>query len=223
MRVFFTVLLFFLSNLIFAVQWDTSAQFGKRWSEMNERVYLSNQSYSFALHANLKNAKQIHFLFGPSYVFDFYTEEDLCETRGCFSQSHHKIGIDFGSGFVFEGLTLFALARVVLHGRGNQTLSGKSRLVFPASLKLFDNGTNEGELISRTLGYDLIFGAKWSLIDQLFLTVSFENAYEKNRIIDGEVQIRNGKGDELTLNSSMNTEWIRNNSSAFYFGLAYTI
>ena len=212
-----------LSSPLQAVDFDLVAQVGKRWAERNEQMLGTNQSYVLALHCKVPLRPIFKLLVGPSFVFDAYQAKDHCESKGCYSTSYKKIGVDLGGEFNFPLLTVFLYGRVLVYGRGEHKVSGRTKLRFPRSLSMFEAGSNEGGLKNQLLGFDLVSGMKWALIDKLSLMLSFELAFEKTRTDGGEIEVRNVHRDRLLLNSSLKSDWQTTNSSAIYLGLAYTM
>lgn len=215
-------LLLFTLN-IEAADIEVIAQAGKRWSETKSEIFASQQSYTFALHAKLPTQSVFSLVLGPSAVLDLYYTNESCEKRACFSANHYKIGIDLGGEFAFPLVRVFLHGRALVYARGHQKLRGKTMLHFPESLEIFENGMNEGELVKRSVGFNVVSGLKWSLFEELYVLLSFELAYEKIRTEDAAVKVSSKRGDLLHLGSSLKTDWHSNNSSAIYMGLAYTL
>lgn len=219
---FLLVLSVFLTSPLHA-KVEVLAQTGKRWSETKTQVLGSNQSFLFAVHGNFSLTDRVSIVAGPSLVLDHYKGLDKCESSSCHSSSYYKIGVDLGSEFTLPLITVFVHGRALVHSHGRSKVSGKTSLRFPETLKTFEGGNAEGELHSRSVGFNITSGIKWPLLEKLSVMLSLEMAYERSRTENGGLTIRNDKGETLHLGPSLKTDWISNNSSAIYIGLAYTI
>lgn len=223
MRRTFLILFLFLYSQRVCAEIEFQAQMGKRWLEAKDRIHASDQSYVFAVHGKFSVGERLRLIFGPSFVLDHYKSTDHCDEMGCFTLKQHKFGADLGTEFSFPLLTVFVHGRFLVHSKGRYEMDGRTKIKFKPALNTFNGGTNEGDLHTRSTGFNLTSGVKFPLIDKLDFMVSFEMAYEKTRTESGNLIVRNNKGDSVHLNESLETDWMSNNSSALYLGLAYTL